>query len=215
MKLLTPPRAHALIERLEDRRLLSAVPQFTQTNLVSDGFTTAQHTDPNLLNSWGIVVTKPGVVWVADAGAGVSTIYDTAGNASSLVVTIPLPGGAAGASAPTGIVLNHGKTFAVSSGAASGGSTYLFATEDGTISGWNQNVDATHAIIAVDRSASGAVYKGLAIAGKGKHAQLYATNFHAGIVEVYDRNFAPVTTPGGFADPNIPAGFAPFNIQNV
>jgi len=101
---------------------------------------------------------------------------------------------------------------------------FLFATEDGTILGWNSNVFAsgdpnttppsTHAIIAVP--SSGAVYKGLAIATDALGTtRLYATNFRAGTVDVFTTNFAPATPPGAFTDPNLPRGYAPFNIVPI
>src|SRR5207249_12298476 len=105
--------------------------------------------------------------------------------------------------------------FVISAGGKSGPSTELLATEDGTIAGWNSSVNATKAVVAVDNSASGAVYKGLAEGFTTSGAFLYATNFHAGTIDVFDQNFKPVRTPGGFTDPNIPAGFAPFGISAI
>src|SRR5262249_15389979 len=102
-----------------------------------------------------------------------------------------------------------------SSGDKSAPATELFATEDGTIAGWSNSVDPANAVIAVDNSASGAVYKGLAIGFNASGAFLFATNFHAGTVDVFDQNFKPVQTPGGFVDPDIPAGFAPFGIASI
>jgi uncharacterized protein (TIGR03118 family) len=98
---------------------------------------------------------------------------------------------------------------------------FLFATEDGTILGWNPNVNpvrdakarSTHAIIAVDHSSSGAVYKGLAIATDSLGVpRFYATNFRAGTVEVFAASFLPATPSGAFTDPQLPKGYAPFNI---
>src|SRR5262249_20355162 len=97
----------------------------------------------------------------------------------------------------------------------SGPSKFLFATEDGTIVAWNGTVDPTHAFIAVDNSASGAIYKGLAQGFNATGAYLYATNFHAGTVDVFDQNFQPVHIPGAFNDSGIPAGYAPFGIQSI
>src|SRR5205807_501730 len=95
-------------------------------------------------------------------------------------------------------------------------STELFATEDGTIAGWNTTVDPTHAILAVDNSAAGAVYKGLALGFNASGAFLFATNFHAGRVDVFDSNFHPVQMPeGAFKDSMIPAGYAPFGISAI
>src|SRR5262245_41229420 len=153
-------------------------------------------------------------LWVAENGAGTAESFDGTGQAIQPAITIPAPGGM-GTSAPTGVATNATSGFGISSGTQFGPATELFATEDGTISGWNSNVDPTHAVIAVDNSASGAVYKGLALGYTAKGAFLYATNFHAGTVDVFDSNFKPVRTPGGFRDPNIPKGFAPFGISAI
>src|SRR5438105_1280637 len=192
-------------------------PTFTQTNLVSDIPGMARTTDPNLVNPWGMTVGTNSGLWVSDNGAGVATTYDGTGqpipSGSPLVVTIPAPGG--GTSAPTGVATNATSGFVISSGGKSAPSTELFATEDGTLAGWNSTVDPTHAVLAVDNSASGAVYKGLAEGFNAAGAFLYATNFHAGTVDVFDSNFRPVHTSGGFKDPKIPAGFAPFGISAI
>jgi len=184
-------------------------------NLVSDGFVPADHTDPDLVNPWGIAASPTSPFWVADNGTGVATIYDGNGVKASLVVTIPPPAGGAPPSAPTGMVASTGHDFVVTKGSVSGASRFIFATEDGTIAGWAPNVDATHAVIAVDNSASGAIYKGLALGGTGAGRFLYATDFHYNRVDVFDGSFHPVTTAGGFSDPRIPSHYAPFGIQNI
>jgi uncharacterized protein (TIGR03118 family) len=201
------------IERLEGRQLLSAanaVPVIAQTDLVSNGAVPAAHTDANLVNAWGMAISNVGNVWVANNGTGTSTVYDQAGNSQNLVVTIPGTGTAA--AFPTGTVFHKGKGFNVSSGGVSGASTFIFDSEDGIISGWNQSVDLTHAIVAVDHSAAGDVFKGLATIGN----RLYATDFHHGTIEVFDENFQQLANkPGTFADASIPTGFAPFGIQAI
>lgn len=186
---------------------------YAQHNLVSDGGVPAPHIDPNLKNGWGVAFNPNGFVWVADNGTGKATLYDGNGVPQSLVVTVPGPGGTQGA--PTGIVFSSSNDFMVTKGAVSGPSRFIFATEDGTISGWAPNVDPTHAILAVDNSASNAVYKGLALAANGNGNFLYATDFHNGKVAVFDSTFHPATLPGNFSDPHLPAGFAPFGIQNL
>jgi len=188
---------------------------YTVHNLVSDGAVPADHMDPDLVNPWGVAASPTSPIWVADNGTGVATIYDGNGVKASLVVTIPPPTGGTPPSAPTGIVASTGNDFVVTNGTVSGASRFIFATEDGTIAGWAPNVDATHAIIAVDNSASGAIYKGLALAGNGSGRFLYATDFHHNRVDVFDAGFHPVTTAGGFMDPRLPSHFAPFGIQNI
>jgi uncharacterized protein (TIGR03118 family) len=183
---------------------------YVQTNLVSDLSGVAAATDANLVNPWGISASAGSPLWVANNGTGTSTIYDGLGNPQSLVVTIPPPAGGAGPAAPTGTVFNSTSSFAVGPSAPA---LFLFATEDGTISGWNPGVNSTNAILKVDNSASGAVYKGLALVVTGSGPMLYATNFHSGMVEVYDGSFNPVNPPGGFFDWSVPRGYAPFGIQ--
>jgi uncharacterized protein (TIGR03118 family) len=186
---------------------------YTSHVLVSDGAIPAAHIDPNLKNGWGVVFNPNGFVWVTDNGSGKSTLYDGDGVPQSLVVTIPGAGGAQGA--PTGIVFSSSNDFAVTQTGISGPSRFIFAGEDGTISGWAPNVDGTHAILAVDNSPSKAVYKGLALASNGNGNFLYAADFHNGKVAVFDSKFQPASLPGNFSDPRLPAGFAPFGIQNL
>ncbi len=183
---------------------------FVQTNLVSDLPSVAKFTDPDLVNPWGIVASATSPFWIADNGAGVSTIYTGGGNKVPLTVTVPPPGTTMSAvSAPTGIVFNGSTDFNVGPGLPA---HFIFDTEDGTISGWNSG---TNAVLEVDNSASGAVYKGLALANNGSGNFLYATNFNAATVDVFDKNFAPTTLSGSFTDPSLPAGYAPFNIQEL
>jgi uncharacterized protein (TIGR03118 family) len=189
--------------------------RYQQHNLVSDGFVAADHADANLVNAWGIAFNPFGPVWIADNGTGLSTLYNGAGVPQALVVTIPPAAGAA-AGNPTGIVFNGSAGFVVSNGAASGPAKFLFATEDGVIAGWNPAVDATHALLVLDNSASGAIYKGLALGAGGSGSLLYATDFHNSKIDVWDASFAPVALPAGaFTDPHIPHGFAPFGIQVI
>ena len=200
---------------------MNASTPFQQTNLVSDIPGMAAHTDPNLVNPWGIVHGASTPFWISDNGQGVSTLYDGSGapfpSTTPRVVTIPPPVGSdpGTTAAPTGIVVNATADFMVSNGTTSGAALFIFATEDGTISGWNQNVDMGVAILTADNSANGAIYKGLAMASSGGANFLYATNFNAGTIDVFDRTFAKATLAGSFSDPTIPAGFAPFGIQAI
>jgi uncharacterized protein (TIGR03118 family) len=196
---------------------------FYQLNYISDGFTPSGfpppiHTDPNLVNSWGLAFNPFGPAWVANNGTGVSTLYDGVGNARPLVVQIPSPGNDAGGGNPTGIVYSGSPSdFVVSKGAASGPSRFIFATEDGVIAGWAPNVDQTHAIRVIDNStSSGAIYKGLAISAGGRGGLLYATDFRNRKIDVFDSSFKPVALPeGAFADPAVPSIGAPFGIQAI
>ena len=188
---------------------------YQQTNLVSNLRGIANFTDPNLTNPWGISSAPGGPFWISDNGSGKSTLYDNKGAPQPLVVTIPSPvHGTTGT--PTGTVFNSNtNAFIVSKKGVSGSSIFLFDSEDGTLSGWNQNVDATRAVLAVDNSKSGAVYKGLAIGTNQSGIFLYATNFHAGTIDVFDKKFAPANLSGSFTDPYLPQGYAPFDIQNL
>jgi uncharacterized protein (TIGR03118 family) len=202
-------------------RAATALGFYQQTNLVSDLPGVATVTDPHLVNAWGMSHSSTSPWWISDNGAGVSTLYNGSGTpfppGSPLVVTIPPPlGSPAGTIAtPTGNVFNSISGFAVTKNGVSGRAAFLFATEDGTISGWSPAVDPTNAILAVDNSASGAVYKGLAPGSNSFGDFLFATNFHNGTVDVFDSHFAPTSLAGSFADPGIPAGFAPFGIANL
>ena len=206
---------------------------YNQTNLVADASTTATaaHYDANLKNPWGLARSPSSPWWVSDNGAGVSTLHSGDGTASALVVKIPGPMGSAAdfSATPTGTVFNGTSSF--------GGSHFIFATEDGTISAWTSGAAA---VLKVDNSkipdaADGAVYKGATIAEHNGNLYLYVTNFRAGRVEIYDTNFQPVKfthkdnnfgqslfgafLDNDFAQPfedfRIPRGFAPFNIQNI
>src|SRR5881296_4089228 len=187
---------------------LQAAPSqfYEQHDLVSDGAVAADLVDAALVNAWGLVASATSPWWVADNGTGLSTLYN--GNTGAKVaLTVSVPG------APTGIVFNSAPSFVVTSGAASGPARFIFVTEHGTVLGWNPAVAVTQAIVAVDNSAGGAVYKGLAIASTAAGDRLYAANFHAGTVDVFDAGFHPVSA--GFSDVALPSGYAPFGIRNL
>lgn len=188
---------------------------YQQTNLTSNLPGIAKKTDPNLTNAWGISSGPGGPFWVSDNGSGKSTLYDNHGSRQPLVVTVP-PAAGGKVGSPTGTVFNSDtNAFIVSKNGVSGASIFLFDSEDGTISGWNASVDRTHAILAVDNSRSGAVYTGLAIGTNQSGIFLYAANFHAGTIDVFDKNFASATLSGSFYDPYLPSNYAPFNIENI
>lgn len=172
--------------------------------------------DPNLVNAWGIAFNPNGYVWISNADSGTSTLYDGNGTIVPLVATIPGPGGASQGS-PTGIVFNGDPSaFKVSQSGVQATATFLFATEEGLIAGWAAAVDTTKAVVAVDNSASGAIYKGLASAADGNRRLLYATDFHNGKIDVFNAAFGSAGLPAGaFVDPQMPVGFAPFGIQTI
>jgi uncharacterized protein (TIGR03118 family) len=191
-----------------------------QTNLVSDDtkFTPAQAQDPNLVNPWGLVASPTGEWWVANEGTGTSTLYKTSTSpvtALSEVFGVPASSSSSPHGAPTGIVYNGKGGFDVSENGKTGSSVFVFATADGTISGWSPSVDATHAV--VEATNPGAIYLGLAIATDSHHdTRLYAADFKNGAIDVYDQSFHLVTNlPGKFSDPELPSGYHPFNIQAI
>jgi uncharacterized protein (TIGR03118 family) len=188
---------------------------FVQHNLVSDIPGLADQTDPNLVNPWGMASSATSPVWISNNHTGNTTVYDGSGQpfpvANPLQVQIPATSSANPTSAPTGQVFNATTGFVLSGGQPA---LFLFASEDGTISGWNSPA-GPNATIVVDNSSSGAVYKGIALGKNNLGPVLYAANFNAGTIDVFDGNFSQITLQGQFNDPDLPQGFAPFNIQNA
>ncbi|MEP6963480.1 MAG: TIGR03118 family protein, partial [Acidobacteriota bacterium] len=182
---------------------------YLQHNLVSDIPGLADVTDTNLVDPWGISMSAASPFWISNAGKGNTTLYNGAGSITALVVTIPpgFKGPARGA--PTGQVNNGSTVFLLPSGVRS---SFIFATEDGTISAWQTGATAT---VMVDNSPSGAVYEGLTSGTSAAGPVLYAANFNTGNIDVFGGTWAPVTLAGNFKDPTLPAGFAPFNIMNL
>jgi uncharacterized protein (TIGR03118 family) len=179
---------------------------YTQFNLVSDIPGLAAHTDSNLINPWGVSFTATSPFWVSNQGRGTATLYDGAGNANTLVVTIP--GGTGPVSGPTGQVANPGPGFLVNGNPA----RFIFDNLNGTISGWN---GGTSAVMTVP--STGAIYTGLAFNSVGSASFLYAADATGG-VRVFDSTWTNVDNTifaGKFVDPNLPAGFTPYNIQSV
>ena len=185
---------------------------FTVTNLVADS-ACAANVDPNLVNGWGIAFNPQGFVWVADNETSKSTLYDGNGVPQSLVVSIPA--GKAGEAKPTGIVFNGSNDFAVSQGGTSAPSHFIWAGQAGTLAAWSPTVNPTGAITVYDGAAEEKIYTGLALAQQGSANRLYAADFHNRRIDVFDSNFKLMTVPGGFVDPHLPAGYAPFGIQAI
>ncbi len=209
-----PSRFRPTLECLEDRAVPSGANDFTQINLASDLPNVARIQDPNLVNPWGLAMSPTGPFWLAENGAGVSDILDGEGEIVPLVVGVPATSGLNGNF--SGSVFNGGTGFVISANGVSKPALFLFANEDGVIFGWNGEVNMNSALEVVDNSAGGASYKGLALATNAAgQSLLYAANFTGGTIDVFDQNFKPVVQGGAFHDPNLPAGFAPFNIQNI
>lgn len=179
-----------------------AVAGYVQTNLVSNGAVPAAHIDPNLVNPWGISYSPTGPFWISDNGTGVSTLYDGSGNPQPLVVTIPPPG----AGNPTGQVFNPTTFFH--------NDKFLFVSEDGTISGWRGSLGTTAEVAVPGSSAN--VYKGVTLGSVGAQTLLYAANFRAGRIDVFNGDFHKISLgPNAFKDPNLPKEYSPFNVQNI
>jgi uncharacterized protein (TIGR03118 family) len=218
---------------------------YIQTNLVADPSQLvgkAPATDPNLLNPWGLTRSSTSPWWIGNNNSGTSTlttgtgaavnIFVEANGTKSNFVVVPPPGFAKPGtqSAPTGVVFNGSPTdFLLNKGKPAGQpAVFLFATEDGTISGWNPVVNllsggkppSPNAVLEVDNSDNGsnrgAVYKGMTSGEIDGKKVLYVANFRSAQVEVYDTNFHLVRLgEDSFDDDSIPRGFAPFNVQNI
>ena len=189
----------------------TATAQYQLTNLSSNQVKQARHIDPLLVNAWGLVHGAGSPWWVSDNGSGWSTLYDGAGNTVQQLKVLVPTAGENGPGSPTGIVVNGSNEFQVEGWA----SIFLFATLDGTISGWAPQSNFNQAIVAVNHSQTGAVYTGLAVTQRSSGNRLFAANMAQGAVEVYDATFKAILLPNAFADPNIPAGFAPFNVSDI
>ncbi len=187
-----------------------------QTNLTTDdpvflaslGYSPAKNVDPNLINPWGMSSSPTSPFWVSDQAAGVTTLYNSAGAPQSLVVTIPP--GAGDEIGPTGQVFNGTTGFELST---NNPARFIFANLNGTISGWNPNVDVNNAVVMA--TTPGAVYTGLASGSNASGDFLFAANRAAGTIDVFDSTFTATTLTGNFMDPGLPADVAPFNVVNI
>jgi uncharacterized protein (TIGR03118 family) len=197
---------------------------FTQTNLVaSNSSFGAKLTDPNLTNAWGLAAGPNTPLWVSDNNSGKATVYGGGvnGSAVSLDLTVPVPGGN-----PTGQVFNSDSS-AFPVGGASGSPADFIVDSDsigskqspGEISAWNGGasfvVEDSPSGGAGGKTPAGAVFKGLALATAKAGPELYATDVANAKVDVFNGNFAPVSTPKQFTDPKIPATYTPFGIQKL
>ena len=181
---------------------------FQQVNLVSDnGANGPVLTDPTLQNAWGIAWSPTGIAWVNSEASHLSHLYTGEGAIVRAAVNIPSPTDTIGG-APTGIVFAGGAGFML---ANSQPAAFLFAGDDGVISGWNGA--AGNNALRIANNSPGSGYFGLSLTTwKGSHF-LYAANFMAGRIDVWDTTFSPVNMP--FNDPGLPASYSPFNIQSI
>ena len=176
----------------------------------------ADHTEINLTNSWGLIFGPTTPVWVSDDTTGMSTVYDGDGN--PILVGSPLrplvvtsPGGA-----PTGITLTRPLPTSnrVSRRHCRVRCAFLWAAENGVIAAWKGSCGSSAVTIPSPATTDG-VYKGVAIAGDGSTDSLVCRRCLNGKIQVFDHNFMPTSVPGGFVDPKLPQGYAPFNILSL
>ena len=181
-----------------------AAPAFKITKLVSDQAGKAKHSDPNLVNAWGLSQAPGGPIWVSDNGTGLSTVYDEGtGQNTGTVVTIPQ-------GAPSGTVyVPIGTGFQISENGNSADALFLFDSEAGIISGWSPSVDPNNAVVGYDGSANGSVYKGLALDPATK--LLFAADFTNNQVQIFDNKF---NVKGAFTDKSL-TGYAPFDVAII
>ena len=201
--------------KLTDAQLNSVVAgtDFQVANLIADRPNVAPTTDSDLVNAWGLSSAPGGPLWVANNGSGTSTVYDP-NNFSKIPLTVSIPSPDGGAGAPTGTVFTsfNGTDFKISQNGVTGHSLFLFDTEEGTISGWAPSVNTQQAIIAVDQSAQGAVFKGLTVVPIQHSQNLFAADFANNRVDIFNGQFKQI---GAFTDASLPAGYAPFNVQTL
>jgi len=177
---------------------------FEQVNLASDQPGVAQIQDPNLVNAWGMSFSAGGPFWVNANGTGLSLLYSVATDSNGvptvtkqgLEVSIP------GDGTPSGQVFDNNGSI--------NGDVFIFASEDGTISGWRNSLgDSAEVLTQRDT----AVYKGITLVMTASHGPvLLAANFAEGTVDEYDTNMTLITQ---FIDTKAKAGFAPFNVEVI
>jgi len=190
---------------------VSAVAQYTRTNLTGDVQGEGNFIDPHLKNGWGLAAVRAslsGTFWVADEATGLATVYLASGQPLGTVVTIPTASGQ-GVGSPAGLVANTSQSFVITEGTHSAPALFLFSTLDGTISGYNPSVDSTHAVIGVKASA---LYSGLAIAHTNSGDFIYAADSANNKVDMYDGQFKLVKS---FTDSSLPPGYSPYGIQVI
>jgi uncharacterized protein (TIGR03118 family) len=187
---------------------------YAVSNLVSDGSVTATTMDPNFINPWGVTNST---FWVSAQATGFSFVIPPATGAIAFKISVPAatggttatgsPTGAASTGAATGFVLPNGTK-----------ATFMFASLDGIISGWNSALGTAGAVaqVAINNSAAGAVYTSMAVITNSTGSFILAANFGKGsVIEVYDSNFAAAKLAGSFTDPTLPAGYVPYAVHAI
>jgi uncharacterized protein (TIGR03118 family) len=184
---------------------------FYQTNLTSDIPGLAANLDPSLKNPWGMSFTAASPFWVSNQGSNNSQLLNGAGVPQTLTVSTP--------PAPTGqVAANVAGNFLLPPGTGSNPAPalFIFDTLSGAIAGWNAAQGNPVGVAAtVFQATDGAAFTGLAIGNNAGNNLLYAADFANGRIDVFNGSFAPTTVTGGFADATLPAGYVPYNIQNI
>lgn len=192
--------------------------QYTETILVADSTntaTTANPPDPLLVNGWGLVHGPGTPWWVSDNGTGWSTLYTSAG-AKISAINVVIPAAVKGnQGTPTGVVANDPalngtqQQFKIQGWPA----LFIFATLDGTISGWAPQVDFNNAILKVNKSATRASYTALAITNNATGPNfLFAADNRNNKVDIFDDHFKPM---GFFTDRTVPKGMTAFGVRDI
>jgi uncharacterized protein (TIGR03118 family) len=185
----------------------ASVSSFKITRLIGSKGSAAKKKDSHMVNAWGSAFIAGDPFWINDEGTGVSELIDGNGKIFKSLPLVALPAAGGGTGQPTGIVANTTGQFPLPSAGPS--AFFIFATDDGTIAGWNSGAAAT----TIVNNSGSASYTGLALANTGSANLLYAANHSApGSIDVFDSNFNPLTATGEFSDPMLPAGFTPYNI---
>jgi len=174
--------------------------EFAVVSLASDQLGGGKVLDSNLVNAWGITATPTSPFWIADNGTGTSVLYNGAGDKLALTVTIP------GDGSVTGVA------FSGVSGSFNN-DLFLFDSEDGTVSGWRGALGTTAEVLQTGIPDN--VYKGIATADIGGDEYAYLANFRNGTIDVLKGNPGAPNLTGNFTDPNLPSGYAPFDVQNL
>jgi uncharacterized protein (TIGR03118 family) len=188
--------------------LSAPAPHFEMTVLLSDGSVAAPNIDPNLVNPWGLAASATGPFWIANEGTGTSSVVRADG--SMVIPDVSVPEDQSGH--PTGLVFNGGGGFEVEAGGVSASSLFLFVTLDGRLMGWNPNVSAANALVAVDNRGTGSAYTGAALGTIGGRTFLYVANFGMGRIDRFDSDFVPA---GDFTDLDVPENYSPFGMANI
>ena len=178
--------------------------RYQQVNLVSDQPGKALLQDTNLVNAWGVSFSPTSPFWISDNGSGLATLYSVTNDFSGQVqvgkvgLQVKIPG----EGSPTGQLFNGAGGF--------NGDIFIFASEDGTISGWRPALGTTAEVLT---NRSTAVYKGITLVATTNGPLLLAANFREGTLDVYGTNSSGIKLLGQFSDPKAPAGYAPFNVR--